>query len=247
MLCPLSLCPSHPLRLGLPTSSSQCITGGIVGVGLMEGVRSGVNWNMFAQQFASWVSTLFVVGLATAALFAQVRSGPAGWQRILVCRPDLSCSMTLSKLQGTCIAHLQYPLGSGGMSCTLNVVFSHKAVVHASTYATCASLGLDSLLQPHLGSTCCCFLMCVMCADRLSRRASTLPVLLMVARCCSTRTAWQQPTARCSKTSTAHCWACSRHPPQVRLPSMCHALHHNLGDCAGQRGRCWLHAALGAV
>jgi phosphate/sulfate permease len=60
-------------RLGLPTSSSQCITGGIVGVGLMEGIQKGVNWKMFAKQFGSWVSTLFVVGLATAAIFAQVR------------------------------------------------------------------------------------------------------------------------------------------------------------------------------
>lgn len=60
-------------RLGLPTSSSQCITGGIVGVGLMEGFQKGVNWRMFAKQFLSWVSTLFVVGLAVGAIFAQVR------------------------------------------------------------------------------------------------------------------------------------------------------------------------------
>jgi sodium-dependent phosphate transporter len=60
-------------QLGLPTSSSQCITGGIVGVGLMEGVMAGVNWKHFAKQFASWVSTLFTVGLGVAAVFAQVR------------------------------------------------------------------------------------------------------------------------------------------------------------------------------
>jgi sodium-dependent phosphate transporter len=58
-------------QLGLPTSSSQCITGGIVGVGLLEGIRGGVNWKLFAQQFASWVATLFVVGLGVAAVFAQ--------------------------------------------------------------------------------------------------------------------------------------------------------------------------------
>uniref|UniRef100_A0A383WKG4 Phosphate transporter n=1 Tax=Tetradesmus obliquus TaxID=3088 RepID=A0A383WKG4_TETOB len=58
-------------QLGLPTSSSQCITGGIVGVGLMEGIRTGVNWKLFAQQFASWAATLFVVGLGVAAVFAQ--------------------------------------------------------------------------------------------------------------------------------------------------------------------------------
>jgi sodium-dependent phosphate transporter len=58
-------------QLGLPTSSSQCITGGIVGVGLLEGIKGGVNWRLFGQQFASWVATLFVVGLAVAAIFAQ--------------------------------------------------------------------------------------------------------------------------------------------------------------------------------
>eukprot|EP00775_Hariotina_reticulata_P012767 gene12767-12895_t len=58
-------------QLGLPTSSSQCITGGIIGVGLCEGIAKGVNWKMFGKQFASWVSTLFVVGLGVAAVFAQ--------------------------------------------------------------------------------------------------------------------------------------------------------------------------------
>lgn len=58
-------------QLGLPTSSSQCITGGIVGVGLCEGIARGVNWKHFGKQFASWVATLFVVGLGVAAIFAQ--------------------------------------------------------------------------------------------------------------------------------------------------------------------------------
>jgi solute carrier family 20 (sodium-dependent phosphate transporter) len=57
-------------QYGLPTSSSQCITGGIIGVGLAEG-KNGVNWRFFAIQFTSWVSTLFIAGLFTAALFSQ--------------------------------------------------------------------------------------------------------------------------------------------------------------------------------
>ncbi|BBN09031.1 solute carrier family 20 (sodium-dependent phosphate transporter) [Marchantia polymorpha subsp. ruderalis] len=57
-------------QYGLPTSSSQCITGAIIGVGLLEGSK-GVNWTFFLKQFASWVSTLFVIGLFVAALFAQ--------------------------------------------------------------------------------------------------------------------------------------------------------------------------------
>lgn len=74
MLCRYLLlcCVFYLSRLGLPTSSSQCITGGIIGVGLMEGFSKGVNWKMFGKQFMSWVSTLFVVGIVVAAIFAQV-------------------------------------------------------------------------------------------------------------------------------------------------------------------------------
>ncbi|KAG6552739.1 hypothetical protein Mapa_005686 [Marchantia paleacea] len=57
-------------QYGLPTSSSQCITGAIIGVGLLEGAK-GVNWTQFLKQFASWVSTLVVIGLAVAAVFSQ--------------------------------------------------------------------------------------------------------------------------------------------------------------------------------
>lgn len=57
-------------QYGLPTSSSQCITGGIVGVGMMEGLQ-GVNWKLFGTTFFSWISTMFVMGLGTAGLFAQ--------------------------------------------------------------------------------------------------------------------------------------------------------------------------------
>jgi sodium-dependent phosphate transporter len=57
-------------QYGLPQSSSQCVTGAIVGVGLLEGTE-GVNWKQFGRQFLSWVCTLAVVGLGVAALFAQ--------------------------------------------------------------------------------------------------------------------------------------------------------------------------------
>jgi len=62
-------------QYGLPTSSSQCITGGIVGIGFAEGI-GGVNWKRFCETFTSWVATLFVVGLGTAGLFAQGLAAP---------------------------------------------------------------------------------------------------------------------------------------------------------------------------
>jgi solute carrier family 20 (sodium-dependent phosphate transporter) len=56
---------------GLPVSSSIAIVGAIVGVGMLEGVKEGVNWVMFGKQFASWVLTMVVCSIGTAALFAQ--------------------------------------------------------------------------------------------------------------------------------------------------------------------------------
>lgn len=49
-----------------------------MGVGIMEGATKGVNWYQFSKQFISWVSTLFVVGLGVAAVFAQVGVGWGG-------------------------------------------------------------------------------------------------------------------------------------------------------------------------
>jgi sodium-dependent phosphate transporter len=62
-------------QYGLPTSSSQCITGGIIGIGLCEGA-SGVNWKFFAQTFSSWIATMFVMGVGVGLLFTQGHTAP---------------------------------------------------------------------------------------------------------------------------------------------------------------------------
>ena len=62
-------------QYGLPTSSSQCITGGIVGIGLCEGA-SGVNWKFFLQTFSSWIVTMFVMGVGVGLLFTQGHTAP---------------------------------------------------------------------------------------------------------------------------------------------------------------------------
>lgn len=57
-------------QYGLPTSSSQCITGGVVGVGLAEGLGH-VNWKFFGQTLLSWGGTMLVTGLGAGILFLQ--------------------------------------------------------------------------------------------------------------------------------------------------------------------------------
>lgn len=56
-------------QFGLPTSSSQCIIGGLVGVGLLEGMK-GVNWKFFTAQAISWVVNLFLSMGIVASIFA---------------------------------------------------------------------------------------------------------------------------------------------------------------------------------
>ncbi|KAJ9532650.1 hypothetical protein QJQ45_010711 [Haematococcus lacustris] len=63
-------CAELATALVIMIASQQCITGGIIGVGMLEG-KLGVNWLFFARQFSSWIATLFIAGLGTAALFAQ--------------------------------------------------------------------------------------------------------------------------------------------------------------------------------
>ena len=57
-------------QYGLPTSSSQCITGGIMGVGMAEGL-GGLNWKFLAATFLSWIATFIFMGLGTAVVFSQ--------------------------------------------------------------------------------------------------------------------------------------------------------------------------------
>ncbi|KAG2495911.1 hypothetical protein HYH03_006148 [Edaphochlamys debaryana] len=62
---------------GLPISTTQCITGAEMGVGLVENVRTGVNWKLFAKQILAWVFTLFVSAIVSAAIFSYGAYAPS--------------------------------------------------------------------------------------------------------------------------------------------------------------------------
>ena len=63
-------------QYGLPTSSSQCITGGIIGIALCEG-KGGLNLKFLFQTFMSWVWTVVFVALITGFFFAQGAYAPS--------------------------------------------------------------------------------------------------------------------------------------------------------------------------
>lgn len=62
-------------RVGLPISTTQCITGATMAVGLLNGAR-GVNWRRFAEIFGAWVITMPIVGIWSGLIFLFMASNP---------------------------------------------------------------------------------------------------------------------------------------------------------------------------
>lgn len=56
---------------GIPISTTHCIVGAEVGIGIVENIKTGVNWKLFGKTFAAWIFTLIITGLIAAAVFAQ--------------------------------------------------------------------------------------------------------------------------------------------------------------------------------
>ena len=62
-------------RIGLPISTTQCITGATMAVGLLNGAR-GVNWKRFFNIFLSWLFTMPITGIFAGLLFEFLASNP---------------------------------------------------------------------------------------------------------------------------------------------------------------------------
>ena len=66
-----ALVVSFASKYGLPISSTQCITGAVVGISLCDKNIKDINWKIMAKIFASWIFTILVTGGISAALFSQ--------------------------------------------------------------------------------------------------------------------------------------------------------------------------------
>ncbi|ORY19143.1 phosphate transporter [Clohesyomyces aquaticus] len=63
-------------RLKLPISTTQCIAGATVGVGLCNGTWRTINWRMVAWIYFGWIITLPVAGLISGCLMGIVLNAP---------------------------------------------------------------------------------------------------------------------------------------------------------------------------
>lgn len=59
-------------RLELPVSTTQCITGAIVGVGFCNGDWRAINWRMVAWIYLGWFITVPVAGLISGCLMGAI-------------------------------------------------------------------------------------------------------------------------------------------------------------------------------
>jgi sodium-dependent phosphate transporter len=63
-------------RLGLPVSTTQCLTGATVGVALMNFDVGAVNWRQIGFIFSGWLMTLPVAGLMSGLLMVMALNTP---------------------------------------------------------------------------------------------------------------------------------------------------------------------------
>ncbi len=63
-------------QYALPVSTSMCITGATVGVGLCNGHIKAVNWKRVGLLFFSWIMTIPIAGLIGGILMALMLNAP---------------------------------------------------------------------------------------------------------------------------------------------------------------------------
>ncbi|KAJ5474774.1 phosphate transporter [Penicillium sp. IBT 31633x] len=63
-------------RLKLPVSTTQCITGATVGVGLCNGTWRTINWRMVAWIYMGWIITLPCAGIISGCLVGIIVNAP---------------------------------------------------------------------------------------------------------------------------------------------------------------------------
>jgi sodium-dependent phosphate transporter len=60
----------------LPVSTSMCITGATVGVGLTNGTLKAVNWHRIALLMISWIATIPIAGTLAGVLMGLFLNAP---------------------------------------------------------------------------------------------------------------------------------------------------------------------------
>ena len=63
-------------RLGLPVSTTQCITGAIIGVALTNNDLKSINWKQLGKIFLGWVLTVPCAGIISGVIMGMALNVP---------------------------------------------------------------------------------------------------------------------------------------------------------------------------
>lgn len=66
-----ALVVSFASKYGFPISSTQCITGAVIGISLIDHDFKNMNWRVILPIFVSWVGTILITAGISAAIFSQ--------------------------------------------------------------------------------------------------------------------------------------------------------------------------------
>ena len=69
-------------QLALPISTTQCISGATVGVGLCAGTWRAINWRMIIWIYCGWFITLPVTGIISGCLTGIILNAPQ-WGKVI--------------------------------------------------------------------------------------------------------------------------------------------------------------------
>lgn len=69
-------------QLALPVSTTQCISGSTVGVGLCAGTYKSINWRMILWIYCGWFITLPVTGIISGCLTGIILNAPQ-WGKVI--------------------------------------------------------------------------------------------------------------------------------------------------------------------
>jgi solute carrier family 20 (sodium-dependent phosphate transporter) len=70
------VCANQDPKTELPISTTQCISGATVGVGLCSGTWRTINWRMVAWIYFGWMITLPFAGIIAGCLMGIIINAP---------------------------------------------------------------------------------------------------------------------------------------------------------------------------